>query len=71
LIDLANKHLRKLGTGARIYYEKQLGELTQMITQSYPNHHSLEEQGIFQLGYYHQNQKRYTSKQKEEEKVNE
>ncbi|MEG2455962.1 MAG: type I-C CRISPR-associated protein Cas8c/Csd1, partial [Oscillospiraceae bacterium] len=62
LIDLANKHLRKLGTGSRIYFEKQLGELTQMITASYPNHHSLEDQGIFQLGYYHQTQKRYEVK---------
>ncbi|MEG2710972.1 MAG: type I-C CRISPR-associated protein Cas8c/Csd1 [Clostridia bacterium] len=67
LIDLANKHLRKLSVGSSIYYEKQLLALTDKLTKSYPKHHTLEDQGIFQLGYYHQNQKRYEPKKKEEE----
>ena len=62
LLDLAQKHLRKLDTGVKIYYSKQLGTLTSLITESYPVHHSIEDMGIFQLGYYHQNQKRYEKK---------
>ena len=35
---------------------------------AYPRRLSLEEQGMFILGYYHQVQKRYEKKTKEEEK---
>lgn len=62
LLNLAEKHLRKLETGSKIYYSRQLGAITGMITQSYPAHHSLQDQGVFQLGYYHQTQKRYQKK---------
>ena len=34
------------------------------ITQSYPTHHNLYEQGVFQIGYYHQTQKRFEKKDK-------
>lgn len=71
LLNLAQKHLRKIDG---FYFEKQLGELVNLITESYPAHHTLYEQGIFQLGYYHQTQKRYEKKQKnlnlEEEQSN-
>ena len=62
LLNLAQKHLRKLEGGQSTYYAKQLGELTMLIVESYPAHHSLYDQGIFQLGYYHQTQKRYEKK---------
>jgi len=62
LLNLSAKHLRKLDTGINIYYSKQMGELTALITDSYPAHHNIEDQGIFQLGYYHQLQKRYEKK---------
>lgn len=70
LLRLAEVHLKKMDTGTKVYYSKQLGELTQMITESYPAHQTLNEQGIFQLGYYHQTQKRYEKKNNniEEEK---
>lgn len=64
VIDLAGKHLRKLDGGMRTYYEKQFGELMALISESYPAHHNLYEQGIFQLGYYHQKQKRFEKKDK-------
>lgn len=67
LIDLAQKHLRKLETGLRISYERQLGELSAKIGDRFPDRMSLPQQGAFQLGYYQQTQARYTKK---EEKKN-
>lgn len=73
LFKLKNSHARKLNSkGIEIYYEKLLGELQDKLTvtddsvSSYPKRLSLEEQGMFILGYYHQNQKRYEKKTKEE-----
>ena len=63
LIRLAQAHLKKLDTGARIYYDKQLGEIMGRIDVNYPTRLSLQDQGVFQLGYYHQTQKRYTKKE--------
>ena len=65
LINLAQKHMRKLNEGQKIYFDKQIGELAVIIGEKYPVHMSLPEQGAFQLGYYCQTQKRY---QKKEEK---
>ncbi|NLT63113.1 MAG: type I-C CRISPR-associated protein Cas8c/Csd1 [Clostridiales bacterium] len=70
IMSLADKHLRKLDGAMRTYFAKQLTELTSMITKSYPAHHNLYDQGIFQLGYYHQTQKRYAKKDKSETTVN-
>ncbi len=33
---------------------------------TYPTRLTLEEQGAFQIGYYHQTQKRFTKKNEEE-----
>lgn len=66
ILNLAEKHMRKLNTGNQIYYAKLLGTLMAAITESYPAHHSLYDQGVFQLGYYHQTQKRYEKKEKTE-----
>ena len=62
LLDLTQKHLRKLEPKLRIYYSKQLGGLTALLTESFATHHTLHDQGVFQLGYYHQTQKRYEKK---------
>ncbi|HPS76416.1 MAG TPA: type I-C CRISPR-associated protein Cas8c/Csd1 [Oscillospiraceae bacterium] len=64
LLNLAEKHLRKLDGGKRVYFAKQITELTGRITESYPAHHNLYDQGVFQLGYYHQTQKRFEKKEK-------
>jgi CRISPR-associated protein Csd1 len=64
LLNLAKKHLKKMGGGKQVYWDKQLTQLIGMITESYPAHHSLYDEGIFQLGYYHQTQKRYEKKDK-------
>lgn len=65
LLSLTEKHLRKFDTGKKIYYSKKLQGITSMITETYPAHLTLTEQGVFQLGYYHQTQKRFTKKTEE------
>lgn len=67
LIDLARKHLRKLEGGARVYWEKQLGELLALVGETYPTQLTLQEQGVFQLGFYHREQKKYEKKESAEE----
>lgn len=65
LIRLAQAHLKKLDDRSRIYFDKQLGQLLAQMESSYPARLTLQDQGVFQLGYYHQTQKRYTKKEDE------
>lgn len=62
LLKLANSHLKKLGGGLAVNYSKQIGELTARLETAFPKTLSLEEQGAFILGYYHQTQKRFEKK---------
>ena len=66
IIKLAQKHLQKLDTGNSIYYNRQLTELIGMIHEDFPARMTLPEQGAFEIGYYHQTQKRYEKRNKEE-----
>ena len=63
LNNLCQKHLRKLEQRQRIYYDKQIMELKGILGESYPARMTLAQQGSFDLGYYHQTQKRYTKKE--------
>ena len=63
LVNLAQKHLRKLDEGKKIFYDKQLTELMSKLGETYPNRMTLPQQGAFQLGYYHQTQYRFTKKE--------
>lgn len=69
LLKLKNSHIRKVETGRRIFYEKMLTGLQGMIEvendqpAAFPRRLSLEEQGMFILGYYHQVQKRFEKKE--------
>ena len=63
LVNLAQKHLRKLDEGKKIFYDKQLTELMSKLSETYPNRMNLPQQGAFQLGYYHQTQYRFTKKE--------
>lgn len=71
LIKLKNSHVKKLereSAGAKIYYEKLLTDLLGKLSISenaggFPKRFSLEEQGKFMLGYYHQMQKKYEKKE--------
>ena len=59
LLNLAQKHLKKLDGGLRTYYDKQLTSLLAKLGETYPARLNLPQQGSFQLGYYHQTQARY------------
>ena len=63
LNSLCQKHLRKLDTGLRIYYEGKIGTVMNVLGETYPIRLTLQEQGSFDLGYYHQKQFRYTKKE--------
>ena len=59
LVKLKNNHIKKLERdkgSAKPYYEKMLTEIMEKLDE-YPKRLSLEEQGKFILGYYHQVQK--------------
>ena len=63
LLNLSQKHMRKLESGLRVYYEKQIAQLTGVLSETFPPRLNLPQQGAFQLGYYHQTQKRYEKKE--------
>ena len=63
LLNLAQKHLAKLDKGQEIYYDKQITAICGMIGETLPARMNLPEQSAFQLGYYHETQKRYTKKE--------
>lgn len=63
LMNLAQKHLKKLDGGLRVHYEKQLTEITGILGEEYPARLNLPQQGSFQLGYYHQTAARYQKKE--------
>ena len=74
LCRLSQHHLAKLDTGHRIHREKQFGEVLNKLSTIpgaaspvFPRLLSLEEQGKFVLGYFHQTKDIYTSKKDREE----
>lgn len=68
LIRLKNSHMKKLGRekeSAKNYYEKLFSDIMWKIDgeEGFPKRLSLEEQGKFAIGYYHQRQKKYEKKE--------
>lgn len=63
LMRLKNHHLAKLSQGRAVYFEKLLGEVISKFA-SFPAHLSLDEQGMFAIGYYHQRQDFFTKNEK-------
>ena len=61
--NLCQKHLRKLDKGLQTYYNQQICKIKDILSETYPTRLSLPQQGSFDLGYYHQTQKRYTKKE--------
>lgn len=56
LLRLKNHHLAKLENKGRVVnFERLLGEIMEKI-DAFPAHLSLHEQGLFAIGYYHQRQ---------------
>ena len=66
LNNLCQKHLRKLDARQHVYYDKQIMKLKGVLNENYPARMTLAQQGSFDLGYYHQTQKRYTKKEEKE-----
>jgi CRISPR-associated protein Csd1 len=59
LLRLKNSHLKKLSVGRSVWFEKLLGEVLGAVND-FPKHLSLQDQGRFALGYYHQRQAFFT-----------
>lgn len=67
LIRLAQKHLQKLPEGRAVHFNRQITELLALIPEEgFPTRLSLPDQGKFEIGYYHQTQKRFAKKNEEE-----
>ncbi len=61
LLKLKNHHLTKLNNpGRKTNFEKILGEILSAMTMDFPNNLSLQDQGRFAVGYYHQRQDFFT-----------
>jgi CRISPR-associated protein Csd1 len=68
LIKLSNSHMRVLARenkGLQIVKEKELEKLFGKVHSNFPTNLSLEDQGIFMIGYYHQVQARYQKKKED------
>lgn len=64
LCRLTQHHLGKLSTGQRIHREKLMQEIIGHVS-AFPRHYALEQQGLFQIGYYHQRQDLFTTRSTE------
>lgn len=63
LDKLAQNHMRTLTEKQRIYFDKQIGKLKNVLCETNPVRLNLPEQGSFYLGYYHQKKYRYSKKE--------
>lgn len=62
LLNLSEKHMRKLDGGKKVNLNKLKLSIIDKLPEQLPARLTLPEQGSFQLGYYHQTQKRYEKK---------
>jgi CRISPR-associated protein Csd1 len=62
LMRMKNHHLAKLHKGQQINHERLLGEILGEI-KDFPNQLSLQDQGRFAIGYYHQRQDFFTKRE--------
>ena len=63
ILNLSAIHSEKLEQGRRIYFERQKQEIVSKLdANGFPSHLSLEDQGRFFIGYYHQMQDFFTKK---------
>lgn len=64
LIDLAQNHIKKIpNVGAKVNCQKRLTETMSKLGDKFPNRLTLDEKGMFQLGYYQRTQERFTGKE--------
>lgn len=68
ILNLSSHHLEKLNAGAQVYYEKLKQEIiSNLNADGFPAHLDLQDQGRFFVGYYHQRQDLFTSKENKEQ----
>lgn len=66
LMKLKNHHLSKLeNRGRAINFERAIGGIVEAIDR-FPAHLSLDDQGRFAVGYYHQRQNFFTRKDEQQ-----
>ena len=66
ILNLSFHHLEKLSTPGQIRFEKLKQEIiSKLDAEGFPAHLDLQDQGRFFVGYYHQRQDFFTSKQDE------
>ena len=72
LMRLKNHHLGKIeNTGRKVNFEREIGQILEDLSiEDMPSNLSLEKQGYFAIGYYHQRQDFFTKKPKNTENVN-
>ena len=61
LLRLKNSHIKKLGTGRGVWFEKLLADILGEVAD-FPRQLPLPDQGRFALGYYHQRQDFFAKK---------
>jgi CRISPR-associated protein Csd1 len=69
LLRLSQHHIAKLEGGAKIYKEQLIQAILEGVdgVKGIPPHLSLEDQGMFALGYYHQRKAFFTRKEVKQE----
>ena len=67
ILNLSCHHLEKLNAGGQVFYEKLKQEIiSKLDANGFPAHLDLQDQGRFFVGYYHQRQNFFTSKENKE-----
>lgn len=67
ILNLSTHHLEKLNTGRQIFYEKLKQDIfSKLSADGFPVHLDLQDQGRFFVGYYHQRQDFFMSKENKE-----
>lgn len=67
ILNLSTHHLEKLNEGKQVFYEKLKQEIiSKLDANGFPAHLDLQDQGRFFVGYYHQRQAFFMSKENKE-----
>lgn len=67
ILNLSTHHIEKLVSGRQVFYEKLKQEIiAKLDADGFPAHLDLQDQGRFFVGYYHQRQDFFTSKDNNE-----
>lgn len=67
ILNLSTHHMEKLNGGGQVFYEKLKQEIiSKLDANGFPAHLDLQDQGRFFVGYYHQRQDFFMSKENRE-----